>query len=284
MSQPYVIHIYVADGDPEGVRLVEKSNWTGKGIVFSRSDLASAREYGLPAPGVYVLVGDDLEGPHDQRVYIGQGEDVHRRLGDHIRDDAKEFWNETIVFVSSSGTLNRAHVVYLESKLVELAHAAKRASVANNNRPTLPSLSLADLAEADGFLHEMLAIYPLLGVTAFEKPVAAPTGNRRFYLKGPDTQAEGEDRSEGFVVFAGATGRIDEVPSFDQFKKGREQLIASGVLAPDGGVFRLVEDTLFRSPSAAAAVLLGRNANGREEWKDADGVTLKQRQIEQVEQ
>ena len=206
MSQPYVIHIYVAEGDPEGVRLVEKSNWTGKGIVFSRSDLAAAKELGADAPGVYVLVGDDPEGTHDLRIYVGQGEDVHKRLGDHVRDDAKEFWNETIVFVSSSGTLNRAHVVYLESKLIELAQVARRVSVANSNRPTLPSLSLADRAEADGFLREMLAIYPVLGLTAFEKPVAAPTSHRRYYLNGPDTAAEGEDRSDGFLVMAGGNG------------------------------------------------------------------------------
>jgi hypothetical protein len=32
-------------------------------------------------------------------------------------------------------------------------------------------------------------------------------------------------------------------------------------------LYELTEDTPFRSPSAAAAVMLGRSANGRTEWK-----------------
>lgn len=35
---------------------------------------------------------------------------------------------------------------------------------------------------------------------------------------------------------------------------------------------------MFNAPSTAAGVLLGRSSNGRVEWKDANGQTLKQLQ------
>jgi hypothetical protein len=40
--------------------------------------------------------------------------------------------------------------------------------------------------------------------------------------------------------------------------------------------YRFTQDAVFSSPSAD--VVLGRSANGRTEWKDADGVTLRERQ------
>ena len=49
------------------------------------------------------------------------------------------------------------------------------------------------------------------------------------------------------------------------------------------GYLRLTQDYKFSSPSTAAAVLLGRNANGRIEWKTATGETLKEIQEKAVE-
>ena len=278
MSDPYVIRILVAEGDPEGVRVVDKSNWIGQGVVFARSDLKTAAAHGIDSPGVYLLEGADPDGVFDSRVYIGQGEDVRKRLATHLKDDSKDFWTNTIVFVSSSSSLNKAHITYLESRLIDQAFEAKRVSVANGNRPTLPSLSAADRAEADGFLREMLDIYPLLGVEAFEVAQAVPSDSTRYFLSGPGASGEGEDRANGFLVFAGAIGRVEEKSSFTSFRKVRAQLILSGALVSDGSAYRLTEDTLFKSPSAAAATLLSRNANGREEWKDKDGVSLKEHQ------
>lgn len=279
MSLPYVIRILVTSGDPDGVRVVEKSNWTGRGVVFGRADLPAARAERTDSPGVYILIGDDPDETFDQQVYIGQGENVADRLKAHQRDDAKEFWNDTAVFVSASGSLNRAHILHLESRLVELAHDARRARVANGNRPTRPSLTASDEAEAEGFLAEMLAIFPVLGVDAFVRPTPTTAAERNYGLRGPDAEGRGVERSDGFLVFAGASARIEEAPSLSpSFGRLRRRLLSAETLIEDNGIYRLKEDTLFKSPSTAAMVLLGRNANGRVEWKDADGVTLKDHQ------
>lgn len=44
----------------------------------------------------------------------------------------------------------------------------------------------------------------------------------------------------------------------------------------DTEMFRLTQDYTFNSPSTAAGVLLGRSANGRIEWKDVKGRSLKE--------
>ncbi len=283
MSLPYVITILVTAGDPDGVRVVEKSNWTGRGLVFARADLAAALEQGVSSPGVYVLVGDDADEQFDQQIYIGQGEDVGKRLKQHQGDDAKEFWNETVVFVSGNESLNRAHISHLESSLTQLAFAAKRARVTNGNQPAIPRMAQTDIAIAEGFLAEVLAIFPVLGINSFDLPETKPSGRRRYFLTGPKAEGKGEERSDGFVIFAGAKARGDEVASIGKSsQRVRARLVASESLVVDGENYRLAEDTLFKSPSTAAMVLLGRQANGRVEWKDADGVTLKEHQIQQA--
>ena len=56
---PFSLRIFVADGDPDGLRIVDKSNWIGKALVFPRAllpqvkaqlELAQTGEY----PGLWV--------------------------------------------------------------------------------------------------------------------------------------------------------------------------------------------------------------------------------------
>ncbi len=276
---PYVLTIRVVSGEPNGVRVVGKSNWTGRGVTFARSDLTAAREH-LSSPGIYLLIGDDPEGGFDEQVYVGQAEKVGTRLGQHQSSDGMEFWTQTVVFVSKDESLNRAHILYIESLLLDHADIAGRVRIANKTRPPAPTLSENTRVEAEGFLSEMLTILPVLGVSAFHKP-STPTSesHRIYYLTGLDAAGEGVDQSDGFLVLEGAKARVQAVRSIDNgYGLLRKQLLDQGAFLKEGGAYRLVKDHLFSSPSAAAAALLGRNANGRTEWKDADGVTLKDHQ------
>ena len=233
-----MLTILVTSGNPDGVRVVEKSNWSGQGVVFGRSDLAAAVDVGVASPGIYVLLGDDPDEEFDGQIYVGQGESVGARLKQHQGDDAKDFWTDSVVFVSKDSGLNRAHILHLEARLLALADEAKRVRVANGNRPSPPSLSATARAEAEGFLAEMLAIYPVLGVSAFDKPGASSrSAQRRYYLTGPDARGEGEERSDGFLVFGGATARIAETGSLSpSFSRMRSRLVATGALVEDDGV------------------------------------------------
>ena len=284
MVTPYVLTIRLVTGEPNGVRVVGKSNWTGRGLTFSRSDLKGALDQDIASPGIYILIGDDPDGDFDDQIYIGQAEKVGNRLGQHQANDAMDFWSRTAVFVSKDGGLNRAHVLYLESRLLDLAYSAARVRIANKQKTSEPTLSENTRVEAEGFLSEMLTILPVVGISAFDKPTAlASQAQRRYFLEGLDTTGQGVDRSDGFLVLADALGRVAVTPSLNRgYRHQREQLVDKGAFVEEGVRYRLVKDHLFSSPSAAAAVLLGRNANGRVEWKDSNDVTLRDHQTGNV--
>ena len=252
-------------------------------MSFARSELksVSTRPH-LSATGVYILEGSSDVDSFARRIYVGESDNCLKRLRGHTGSETKDFWTRTIVFTSKDDNLNKAHARYLEARMIQLATDAKRASVANSTAPPLPPLSEADTAEAEGFLREMLLILPVLGVDAFERAediaASSPPGDQpMLFLSGKDAEGRGQDRPEGFLVFAGSLARPDEVPSIHAWgTRMRKTLIESGVLIPADGGFQLVKDYVFDSPSQAAMVLLGRSANGRIEWKTAEGLTLKE--------
>ena len=54
----------------------------------------------------------------------------------HNKDEAKDFWEEAVLFVSKDGNLTKSHVRYLESRLIALAKEAKRATLVNGTSPS----------------------------------------------------------------------------------------------------------------------------------------------------
>ena len=132
------------------------------------------------------------------------------------------------------------------------------------------------------FLGHMLGMLPVLGVHAFEQAPKAPSAKAGPLLtcKGKGVQATGYEASQGFVVRAGSQAVVDSAPSMALHVRGmfdlRQELISNGVLVMQGALFQFTQDYTFSAPSTAAAVVLGRSANGRIEWKAADGRTLKE--------
>lgn len=272
------IRIFLADGIADGVWVVEKSNWTGKALMAPRTRYKDLRARAdLDGPGVYLLAGPTESGVPVVRIYIGETDDLPGRLDSHNK--TKDFWNRVIVFTSKDDNLNKAHIRYLEARLISLAKAANRAELENGNVGSMPPLSEPDTAEAEAFLREMLLIYPVLGLLAFQKAEELPSSSVRLFLTGKDTKAEGTETAEGFVVYAGSLARAETVPSIHAYGiQIRQALLDKGVFIVDGPNLRLTEDYVFPSPSTAAMVLLGRTSNGRVEWKSSNGKTLKELQ------
>lgn len=274
-TKAFSVRIFIPSGEPEGLRLVEKSNWTGQGLVFPRALYADVRQRPeLKRTGVYLLWGPAETGQLP-RLYVGEGDAVLPRLDQHAKQ--KDFWTHAVVFTSKDQNLNKAHVQYLEARLVQLAKDAKRAELDNGNVPQLPALSEADAADAEAFLLDLLLCLPLMGAPFFEQTLPKPAKGRELLLKAKGIEARGMDTAEGFVVRAGSQAVKEEVPSIHAYLvELRKTLLAQGVLMPDGPVWRMTQDYAFNSPSTAAGVLLGRSANGRMEWRDAKGRTLKE--------
>ncbi|QWQ39621.1 GIY-YIG nuclease family protein [Streptomyces sp. YPW6] len=285
------IRIFLIDGTPQGMRLVERIGWTGCCLSFSRSDYDRARHRAeLQRSGVYVLVGADPQGARPVRIYIGEGEEVRIRLDAHVRE--KDFWSSAFVLTTKDDSLNKAHIRYLEARLIAMAQTAQIAGVENATNPAaLGRLSEPETSDMEAYLDEALILLPLLGVTAFEiydEPAAstaaqvtkndqARIAGQRYRLTTQLTEAEGYSDSRGFAVLAGALARKETKVMVAGYQRIREELVAEGILVSvNDRQYRLARTFIFDSPSSAASVLAGGSKNGRTEWKDDQGRTIKE--------
>lgn len=272
------IKIFLIDGDPNGRMTCELSNWTGKAYKIPRIKIKDCIDRpDLINTGIYLLLGRDDEGY--EKVYIGEAESILKRLNQHLTQ--KDFWNETIVFVSKDDNLNKAHVKYLENRLYETALIAKRYKIENTVIPTQSSISESDRAEMEEFLENIKLLINTLGHKVFEE--------KREYKSSLKTQqeifginasrganAQGEPTSEGFVVFKGSKIANSTVASFPPYmNRLRQKLLNEGIIQLNGNELELADDYIFNSASTAAAVVMGRSANGLVEWKMSNGKTLK---------
>jgi hypothetical protein len=277
MNKPYSIRIFLPGGDPDGIRTIEKTNWTGAGIVIPRALMGEAKQRSeLSRTGVYVLLGPPEESGLS-RVYVGEGDPIKPRLEQHAVK--KDFWTSCIAFTSKDGNLNKAHVQFIESRLIDLAAKAKRCVLDNGNVPALPSFSEADAADAEGFLSEMLLCFPVLGLSEFAAAISLNDNVTRLFISGKGVNAQGAVTHEGFLVRAGSGAVKNEVPSCDaSVSELRSALVSNGVLMSAGEDYVFEQDYVFPSPSTAAGVVQGRSINGRTNWKTKDGKTLKELQ------
>lgn len=166
MSTPFSITLFSTTGDPNGIRHVEKSNWSGFGVVFPNSAFGQLKhERGFNQAGVYILVGNAAE----ETIYIGEADPVGDRLKDHVA--RKEGWSWGLYFVDGNHKLGKTEVQFLESELYALAKACNRAIITNKNKPAPPSMSPSARASAQAFLADVLLTLPMLGINAFT-PIA----------------------------------------------------------------------------------------------------------------
>lgn len=270
------IKIFLIDGDPNGRMSCELSNWSGKAYKIPRIKIKDCTDRDdLTSTGVYLLFGKDDEGK--DQVYIGEAESILKRLNQQLTQ--KDFWNEAIIFISKDENLNKAHIKYLENRLHDIAKLANRYKIDNSIIPTQSSISESDRAEMEEFIEYIRMLVNTLGHKVFdEKREFKPKQKQEiFFIKAArGADAQGEPTSDGFVVFKNskAAGTIvnSMTPSFVTL---RQKLIDQNVLLSQGEYFEFTDDYIFSSPSTAAVMVMGRNANGLTEWKQKDGKTLK---------
>lgn len=271
------IKIFLIDGEPNGRMSCELSNWSGKAYKIPRIKIkdCSDRE-DLTSTGVYLLFGKDDAGK--DQVYIGEAESILKRLNQQLNQ--KDFWNEAIVFISKDENLNKAHIKYLENRLHEIAKSANRYSVDNSIVPTQSSISESDRAEMEEFIENIKMLVNTLGHKVFEEKREFKPKQKKelFYIKAArGADGQGEPTSDGFVVFKNSKAAASIVNSMTpNFITYRQKLINEGVLVDKGEYFEFSDDYIFTSPSTAAVMVMGRNANGLTEWKNKEGKTLKE--------
>jgi hypothetical protein len=271
------IKIFLIDGEPNGRMSCELSNWSGKAYKIPRIKIKDCSDRDdLTSTGVYLLFGKDDVGK--DQVYIGEAESILKRLNQQLTQ--KDFWNEAIVFISKDENLNKAHIKYLENRLHDIAKSANRYTVDNSIVPTQSSISESDRAEMEEFIEYIKMLVNTLGHKVFdEKREFKPIQKQEsFFIKAArGADGQGEPTSDGFVVFKNSKAASTIVNSMTpNFIIYRQKLIDEGVLVNKGEYFEFSDDYIFSSPSTAAVMVMGRNANGLTEWKNKDGKTLKE--------
>jgi hypothetical protein len=155
-----------------------------------------------------------------------------------------------VFFISKDENLNKAHVQYLESRLIATAKEAKRCILDNGNVPQAPSLSEMDVADMEVFLDEMLLVFGVLGIGVFQKPLAATSSTLLLYLTAKGLKAVGYEVDDGFVAQAGSQSPREHVPSTPEpIARLRLTLLSQGVFVEEKGCWKMTQDYTFSSPS-----------------------------------
>ena len=273
MSFSKTIQMFIFDGNPNGRIMCELSNWNGRVYKISRNELSEfSQRNDSENTGVYFLFGKNEE--NNDTVYIGEAEKMFTRLKQHLKDS--KYWNDCIAVISKDNLLNKAHAKYLENKFYLLAKDAGRSTVINSTVPTCSSISEYDEAMLQEFISNAKLLVNTLGYKVFDTVEDAVVRHNDmqsyFFIKATrGADAKGLLVSDGFAVMKGSAIASSTVPSIsDSLIKLRNSLIKKGIIDDD---LRFTRDYIFTSPSLAAG--MGRNANGRTEWKNEEHKTIK---------
>ncbi len=243
--------------------------------------------------GVYLIYGFDAK--HGKsKVYIGESQNVAARLQVHATstNGPKSFWEDTVVLVSQTDSLTKAHVQYIEAKLIAAALGNIGWTLANHKLTSGKPSEAAVLPQADTinmnkFIIQTKTLVRMLGCDVFKattgqllnaatiagQPAASP--EFRFIGTGFDARAVVLSVSGEWIVKANSTAKLEaQVHLSDGVKKLRQQLQEAGKLRPIDGKLVFQEDCSFKSASTAASLVCGSAKDGRNKaWKLADGKT-----------
>ena len=277
MNQPLSIKIFLAKGSSSSLRTAEISNWSGKAIACSRKELDElAKRDEAIRPGVYFLIGNDIE-TGEPSVYVGETEELVKRLRQHL---PTEFWNQAVAFVSKDENLTKAHIRYLEGKLIEIGNKAGK-GIIQNNQSSGARLPESDQAEMDIFLDKILKLLPVLGTSLFSIPeVSTKKADDRLICKIKGLTAYGNRTDNGFIVYKDSEAVPEDRPSSGRTRVRREQLVAKGILLEQDDHLVFTRDHEFTSPSLAGSAIRGGHTNGLTAWKTKAGKSLKEIEAE----
>lgn len=272
------LELFFIDGKPDGMLTAEVFNWTEHVLMTPRVQLSKALQRTEAVyTGVYLLLGE-----HDGKpmAYIGEGENIAKRIKNH--DIQKDWWTTAILITSTANNLHKAHVQYLEARLVEEAQTAARATLENGNNPSRPSLTEAASANMESFLEYLLMVLPALRVDMFLKNIRPktvksssvvidqPTYSFDLVLKKEAIKATAILTNGEFIVQPGSMARkewVGDRTDKTSYWKLFDELVAQGILKDQGNHRTFTENYAFSSTSAAGAVVNGRSTAGPLAWK-----------------
>lgn len=279
--------VYMIDGTAYGPRLGEIGNWVGKAIYCPRASVNKIiNRSEFDNPGIYFLKGDPTDEAFDEKIYIGEAENIKTRLKQHLSDPTKDF-KELLFFVSKDELLTKTQIRYLESRLVQLAIEAKTAQVDNGNSPSLPTLHEADISDMEYFLEQIKLILPVMGFKFLIQSTVKEYDlynseikdfiHETYHIKSSAFIASMKETDQGYIIMKGSEAKkVLSNSCTETYRNMRRKLVETQIMIEHADKLIFVEDTVFNSPSAASNMILGRNSNGFTEWVNEKGLTFRE--------
>lgn len=268
------IVFHLVDGTVEGLITARLTNWNVKGFKIPRNKVRKCEQDVMKDAGVYFLICQDDDGTDS--VYIGEAANVLNRLKQHLKDNNSNifYWHTAIGVVGDD--LTKDWTRYLENRFVEIVNECGRYRIRTQKTHKNTVVTEDEIDCMEEFIDTSKILIEVLG---YKNLVSVPkTTDSTVYLncKGKGASAKGYVSATGFTVLKGSTVCDPPAPSFKEKKtkcyyEQKMHLQENGIIKNQ----EFTRDEEFSSPTAAAAIILGRSANGRIEWKTADGVKLK---------
>lgn len=287
------IRIYLVDGSPTGILTAEIMGWTGKILSFPRGLLPEAlKRPECAKTGLYFLTGFDDE-KQSPMLYIGESDDVAKRLKQHDADEDKAFFDQVTLVVNKDENLTKSHVRYLENRLIEIARKNGMSLLKNVMQGNGSPLPEAEQSDMEYLIQQLRILLPVLSLTFFQEVPQkrqkislessqegeSSTVSPQFELlmKNSKISAEAYEQDGQFIVQAGAIcqapkgfAKSFKTSNFNYVIADINESINSKMLIEypqDNNYMQLSRDKAFKSPSGAAMFVCGSSKNGRTYWK-----------------
>ena len=221
-------------------------------------------------------MGNSDDEHHTATIYIGQSKNGAGRINDHKLK--KSFWSHCIMFVSDNNAFDTNVIDYMEYYFIQKVLEAGTYSVENKDeRKRRPNVSIYDQPTYNQYIAQiefllqvegvqlippakkaLLKYYPLRGIG----PVAqAYFQDGLFYLEKGSIIRPTAAKSQLEQVKASMARRDEQIKSLLEGSKIRS--------TQEEGYYEVMYPLSFKTPSAMALFVLGRNANG---WTEFVGI------------
>lgn len=153
-----------------------------------------------------------------------------------------------------------------------------------NNQVLYPRYELVDefRRESEGHQFHLIQFSDFLNLYGASEQVVQEVRQRErlgvdFHIKSNKLSARMRETDEGYLVLKGSQASRETSDSISQgWLELRDSLINAGILDDNGEYYEFIQDTFFASTSAAASVVLGRQAAGPISWLDDENRTYKE--------
>ena len=120
------------------------------------------------------------------------------------------YWKTAVIFTGRD--LNKAHIRYLENKLVKIARECRHYKVLTKNTYSDTVLKESQIASMEEFIDNIRVLINTLGYRVLVPAPQATDTTQYLYCKGNNGEAKGFLSTEGLTVLKGSRISVDCIP------------------------------------------------------------------------